>query len=279
MQREAREQAADLIDILRASCLKNVSISVLADGSFGFDSNFLLGEIRRLAAGGRRPFVHIYLSNGPSQRRWRSTPLKGFGTQIPPEEFRRKLIADPAFEAEVIDYVERIRPLAREIRKIGGVVTLAPALEDNLTNKAFNRFVEIIGNAIPGDLPIQLVRNACTNCYPGNEGAVPKGVLRESHGLTLSPGLKGGLFSNDGKPDMTDLSAAAPSNSRRSQLASLRNRAAQQNTSFFLWSAKRQGLRARGDNLLGFEVPANKRKYPRPTAAEREELMRFLRGE
>ena len=275
-QPEARVSAQQIRNVLISSCVKNIAINYLVDGTFGFDEVFLTDEITELTRGGRRLFVSFYLSNGPAQRRYRSTRIDGFGTKIAPWEFRQRIQYDPVFIGQYQQIVDRLVPVLRYAQQRGAVISLVPALEDNLTNSAFKSMYDATLDVLPASLLVSVGRNACGyTCYDGNEVGVPDGVFKEVHTASPYNVAGGGISTNDGV-DYT--SAASPSTGAETTLdalRSLRNAAGDNNSIFILWSAKRQGLSS-NFRQSGYPIP-RERSYANISLRERSELIAFLR--
>jgi hypothetical protein len=258
-QPEAEEQSHLMIDILERSCLKNIALNYLVDGTFGNDLAPIYDHLDRLTRTGHRVFLELYLLNGPRQRR-------GGTKSVPaPEEFRRRIMSDAELRASYSRRVERLLPLLSYANKKRVVIYLVPMLEDNLTDEAFAELYQLTIDALPAELPVAVGRNSCSSCYPGNESGTPDGVFRESHKLIPSSGLSGGIVTNDGREFESE-----------EQLATLRDWAAAHDNIFILWDAERQGLRL-GEKGNLIRVPVAKRLYARPSKDDQRELARLLR--
>ncbi|MCB0359720.1 MAG: hypothetical protein KDD44_08790, partial [Bdellovibrionales bacterium] len=160
----------ELAAILRESCLQNIAINFLVDGTFSFNNRFLNALLSSLADGGRNLFVTLYLGNGPAQRRFSTTSIPGFASTISPSEFRERILSDIALQAEYQAIARSILPVVEHIISLGGQVTLVPFLEDNLDNRSYETMVDLTLAAIPQGTPVSIGRNPCgRDCFAGNE--------------------------------------------------------------------------------------------------------------
>jgi hypothetical protein len=278
-QPEAQFQAKQIRSVLEASCLRNIAINYLVDGTFSFDHSFLIDEITSLTSGGRQLFISFYLSNGPAQRRYDTTDIHSFGTKISPEEFRRRIQGDVSLQGEYQIIVDRLVPVIRYARQRGASVGLIPMLEDNLNDQAFQSMVELTLAVVPPELTVGIGRNPCPNCYPGNEAGIPGGVFEEFHtdwsGLVSATGrpVSGGIITNDGRDYTSPAQPRPEAETTLNELTTVRDAAGANNNSFILWSAARQGLQHTGGD---FPNPAY-RSYSPITNTEQRELVSFLR--
>src|SRR5690606_12634682 len=74
----AREQALMIAGILADSCRRHVATTLLIDGTFGSDRDFLGEIVRVITDRGATLHLYLYLGNGPWQRRYESLPDRGF---------------------------------------------------------------------------------------------------------------------------------------------------------------------------------------------------------
>ena len=272
MQPEAWDQVRVLTNILYNSCQQNLALNYLTDGTFSFNADLLKSQIDYLSRNGRKLFLHFYLIDGPSQR-WDNTPHRGFAADMEPEEFRELIQYDANFQDSYQGLVQRLLPVLAHAKQKGAVLSIAPVLEDNLTDEAFVAIANLTREALPSDLNVYLSRNPCRNCYEGNEDGVPEGLFLEQH--TASPGAvrSRGLVTNDGiEYGGAEKSGGAMPTTSIENLARVRDAAAAKSSIFILWSAERQG----------YTIPrkaAAQRNYAIPDEAETQLLLRFLRGE
>ncbi len=274
-QPEAQQQAQTIRSVLLESCLRNVAINYLVDGTFSFDHQFLINEITELTSDGRRLFITFYLANGPAQRRYDITQIDSFGTQISPQEFRNRIRHDQALQGEYQRIVDRLVPVLRYANQRGASVSLVPVLDDNLDEGSLQTMLDLTLDVIPPSVFVNIGRNPCPGCFDGNSAGIPSGVFEELHTDWPAIGISGGLVSNDGR----DYSSPASGNesgadTTLAELEAVRDVAGNGNNAFILWSAKRQGL---ASSHSSHPIPAT-RYYAPITPAERQELIDFLRG-
>ncbi|HQH27245.1 MAG TPA: hypothetical protein PLP17_07600, partial [Oligoflexia bacterium] len=197
----ARAQALRIAEIMAQSCRKNIATTMLVDGSFGDDRDFL-GEIVRIATNnGATLHLFLYLSNGPWQREHETAPDGGFGTTMPPEEFRWRIQSDAALQAEYQARVDWAMPLVSYAQTRGAVVYLLPALEDNFDYSTARVMEDLTLAAVPSWLPVALGRNPCPGCYDGNDASMVPGTFLDQHAHSAGQGIIGssGLVTNDGR--------------------------------------------------------------------------------
>lgn len=270
----AEVQREVFLQILLDTCLKNVALSYLVDGSFGSNFAAIEEDVATLVESGRTPFIHIYLLNGPSQRRYRNTPISGLFTRVSPERFRSKLKSDGVTREQIGELVSNLVPTLNNIVARGGIVSLVPMLEDNLDDESFVALTELVLSALPADLNVSLGRNSCKGCYRGNENGLPNGLFEERHSLGSAATLKDGVISNDGK-------SVAFGNTRGITLTSLAKTqasAAANNSMFLFWHAPYQGLQVSNGNVTGHALSPQLRSYAVPTSEESAVLVKFLQG-
>jgi len=273
---KARANAKILQVLMLKSCLQNISTSYLVDGTFSFDYTQLLSDITTLSTGGRKLFVHFYLTNGPAQRRFQTTPLRTLGTKISPILFRQQVLNDFQVQSDYQYLVRRLVPVMRYAASMGSLVTLTPALEDNLSDEAFNKLGDLTVEAIPFDIPFAIGRNPCPGCYSGNGREVPNGYFREVHTVSPFLSVENGIVSNDGTDYAFPSERRSEHQTTLEELATLRDASARKNNIFILWSGKRQGLT---DYQAGSILPdPNGRNYQIPSIAERVAIVDFLKG-
>ena len=281
MEQGAIEQRQVFLDLLRETCLKNIALSVVVDNSFSFDEAFLFQAVDALTSGGRRLFLHVYLLNGPSQRKYDTTPVLGSFTRVEPKRFRELLFSNARVERIVRKLVDRVTPAMVYALNKGAVVNLVPMLEDNLQRRSFNRLSEIILDELPAGLEVALGRNPCPRCYPGNDDYVPTGFFAEHH--PELPALRfdvvDGVMSNDG----VDVGFTPGEVGGRVQslatIAGLRDTATAQNSLFLFWNAEYQGLQSSRSGISGTAVSPTDRPYAVPTQVEKNAIIQLLRGE
>jgi hypothetical protein len=165
-------------------------------------------------------------------------------------------------------------------RSKGAVVSLIPSLEDNLDDASFNELLKITYDEVPKELGVNFGRNSCPGCYQGNTTWAPSGVFIDQHTKDPNAVISNGLISNDGR----EYTYAAPGSAefqRQSgltlnDLRQVRDASAYLNSTFVLWSGKRQGL---ASYIPGTTVypPASERVYAMPDFDEQRALLYFLR--
>jgi hypothetical protein len=272
---KARRQAKLLATLMFRACVKNVATNFLIDGTFSYDGEFIKDVIELLNSNGRRLFVNFYLSNGATQRHWRSTGIRSFATQISPSEFRERIFYDASLRGQFKAIAVRAGKLVSHANSLGSVVFVTPALEDNLDKESFGEISALTLEALPAKAYFSLVRNPCPRCYPGNTVDVPEGFVGELHTAGSQFNLRDGIVSNDGD-DYEFSPAEVLSGVTLDSLRETRDRAARQNNIFILWDAERQGIETQnGYNV--FPHP-NDRNYAIPSITERADIVSFLRG-
>lgn len=276
---KAKAQAEKLSDILIQSCLKNIAINYLVDGSFGNyaeSEEFLFSQVKKLTQGGRHLFLYFYLANGPWQRSPSKAIYSALGplARISPGDLRERILSDYATQARYQLEVRKLFPLIRYARSKGSTVSLIPFLEDNLDRPSYEKLYDLTLDAIPPGLVLSIGRNACRGCFSGNDHYLPAGLFREIHTSTASQIIvRSGVVSNDGKPYRF---ANEPGNglSPLSNLRKVRDKALQLDNSFILWSGKFQG---RGTSKHYRVQHPDDRRYPSPTETEGQEIIDFFR--
>ncbi|MBP9837915.1 MAG: hypothetical protein KBC84_04305 [Proteobacteria bacterium] len=277
MQSEAASQADALIKILVDTCLKNVAVSYLLDGTFSYDENLLKKHIDILTSDNRRLFLHLYFINGPSQRRYKNTVSDGFAATSSPEEFRKKISHDVTFQNKYKNYLQGFNSLIAYANSKNVALSIVPVLEDNLEVESFEKIASLTTEAFQN--PVMIGRNPCPGCYDGNDHRVPNGYFQESHSVNNCNKIRNGIITNDG--DVTELDIRNKNISGQISLKELRiarDHCSINNNIFILWNASYQGLIAKGSGSFG-RKDYSKRDYPLPNESERANLIKFLRGE
>ena len=275
MQDGARAQAQAIATVLHRSCLKNIAINYLTDGTFSFDAELLYNHITKLTEDGRRLFVYFYLTNGATQRLWANTPINAFGTRIKPSEFRERILYDTTLQNKYRKLVRRLIPFIRYANVRGAVVSLIAGLEDNLDDEAFEKLYELAMDELPYDVYVSFGRNACAGCTSGSEDGVPDGVFSEIHTASQYFSTKDGVVTNDGREYTSAVAEVEGATVTLSALKAVRDAATTKNDTFILWSGRRQGITTESKSML---IHPDDREYDIPTLAERRELIKFLRG-
>jgi hypothetical protein len=272
-QPEAEAQAQTIVDLLAQSCLKNLAVNYLVDGTFSFNDNLMASHIDQLTANGRNLSLLLYLTNGATQRQYQSTLVNAFGTQLSPENFRKKILTDTTLQAQYRAIVERLVPLLSFAQQRNVNVYLALGLEDNLDRAAIAKLYELTLDSLPANLLASFVRNPCPGCYSGNNSDIPVGFVEEIHTANSIYVKPDSIISNDGRDYY--YSELDEGKVPLSTLVSVRDQAASQNSIFILWSAERQGL---DPQLNGTYPVPSERDYQSPSFSEQQAIISFLRG-
>jgi hypothetical protein len=194
MQPEARQVVEANVQALLGSRVRQPHIGVLIDGTFGRDFGYLKDIITRLSADGRALTLVLYLSNGPTMRKWNETPMdQHIFARISPEEFRLQIRRNVMLRAEFLAVVLQAKDVFSHSVGLGaGNTNLAVVmLEDNLDVLSYRALREIATEQL-GSIA-GFVRNPCVKCRPGNDDNT-LGDPREEHEL----GRFGILKSGDG---------------------------------------------------------------------------------
>ncbi len=276
-QPEAKEQSRIIASLLFYSCLKNPAINYLVDGTFSYDPYLIKEHIDLLSSNQRTPFMFFYLSNGATQRQWDRATVSSFGVRIKPEDFRRRILTDHTLQDEYRSIVQRLVPLLQYAIQKGAIVSLIPALEDNLDDTSFQKLLNIILETLPPGLMVAIGRNPCPNCYSGNTIGVPPGLFIEEHTINPFPQIRDGVISNDGREYHFDETFSSTERKLRLEdLKELRNNSTYLNNAFILWSGKRQGLHDYIPGTTTYPKPSE-RTYSKPSLGEQGAILRFLR--
>ena len=250
------------------SCRRNLATTMLVDGTFSDDRDFLGEIVRTVVSRGSRLHLFLYLSNGPSQR----NPInrnRGIGPSMPPEEFRRRIISDPALQSQYQNRVQWALPLVSYALSLGAQVSLIPMLEDNLDAAAARQMEQLTLAVIPSSMPVSLGRNPCPGCYPGNDKSVPAGIFLDQHIRSLAEGVQvsNGLVTNDGT------TLAFPGENKGipfQDLAGIIKQAGSRNNSYVIWHDSYQGL------IDGSRLDQDLRTYAVPSESEAIMLAQLL---
>lgn len=198
MQPEARSVVEAELEILLASAIRKVHIGILADGTFGWDPQYVKSLVSRIAESGRDLSLTLYVSNGSTQRVLEGSAITESFPQLSPEEFREAIRFDPVVRSQFSTLVRRVIPIFIFNRSMNSSAQnyIVPMLEDNLDTAAFQSMKEITEQEI-GDLAV-IVRNPCIGCYSGND-FTRFGLPLELHGMENINLLRpGDTFSLDG---------------------------------------------------------------------------------
>lgn len=264
--------AAPIVEILKVTCLKRVAIAFVVDGSFGWDPSQIEDAINKLTSDGRSLWLHLYVYNGPAQRRWRSGVFHSFAV-MDPDIFQYKLLKDQTLRGEFAQVVsQRIAPLVQFAKNRGAMVSIAPALEDNLNQVSFKQALALIKANLSTDAAPRFIRSPCYRCAGSSDSIIPKGVAMEQH--TLSPRFiaRNGIVHTDGEYfHFASDPAWSNKDPELSGLKTLMVDSGKRGNIFLLWMPKYQdappGYAPRSPDL---------REYQSPTPQERSEIINFL---
>lgn len=270
---KAQVQAIQIAEILRDSCRENIAMTMLVDGTFGTNRDFM-GELVRIASEyGARLHLYLYLANGPWQRRTSGLPQRGFGTGIKPENFRKRIVTDEALRNTYRNIIKFNEPLVSYATSIGNVAYILPMLEDNLDFQAARAMENLVTTTLLPSLSYAVGRNPCPGCYTGNDASIPPGIFIDQHtGSSINPIFKDGLITNDG----VDMNFNEVTNSETEiSLSQIKNLIAQSkatNNTFVIWNREYQGV----SPDLGLNDP-DLRDYHEVSLDERGKLLEILK--
>lgn len=282
MHPKAKKFTPLLTKAILNSCRKQVAVAYILDSSFGFDPEVIRAQVSKLLNNQREVYLHLYVINGPAQRRWTLKTFSGFANQIPPDIFRAQIIFDKKLRFNYSKLVSRIAPLVSEMIALGVHVSVCPMLEDNLSNQAFDSILTLTRDTLLQN--VTYFRSVCGDCYAGNETGVPPGVKMEIHRISKGFSLKDGIISNDGwgyvyfsNADKVILQNPVIHSDRKESVVSLNDlrpilkRSRQLNNIFLLWISKYQQTYPGSRSL-----PPSKRNFPRPKDSELNSISSFL---
>lgn len=237
----ARSAMERQISILLASEVQDVYLSVLIDGTFSQDFDYLNNVIQRLNADGRHLTLALYLASGPTMRRWDTTLIRTAFSQIHPLGFRYQIEYDDQIRDEVRQLSERARAaflLNRSIHPANRNIII-PMLEDNLDRQSYSVMRSLVRSVV-GD-SAELFRNPCPGCFEGND-ADPQGDGLEIHDPAAFSVLNSrGGFTLDGSAVVYP-GESAPNAVSVENIKQLLDQSLSQNVGYFgLWRAPRQG--------------------------------------
>ena len=188
MQPTAREAVEAQLETLMDSEVETVYLGVLTDGTFGKNFVYLEEVLRRFHDAGRSIVLGIFLTNGPTMRRYSGTPITAGFNRIEPERFRDLIQFDPDVRARFVSMAEEVAPLVRRVQEWSEDhrVLISVMLEDNLRVDSYTAMRQL-AHSVFGDT-VSYVRNPCPNCYRGNDVAT-NGDAIEHHRPEQIPGL------------------------------------------------------------------------------------------
>lgn len=192
MQPEARAVVEANVEALLNARVREPYIGVLIDGTFGRNFGYLKEIIQRLSSEGRALTLVLYLSNGPTMRKWEVTPIdQHIFARISPEDFRLQIRRNARLRAEFLAVVLQAKDVFQYSASVApGNTNLAIVmLEDNLDVLAYRSMREIAAEQL-GTIA-GFVRNPCVKCWPGNDDDT-LGDAREEHELARFNVLRSG---------------------------------------------------------------------------------------
>lgn len=198
MQPEARQVVEVNVQTLLAARIREPYIGVLIDGTFGRDFTYLKNIITRLSSEGRALTLVLYLSNGPTMRQWRTTPIDALFSRIDPEELRQRIRRDQLLRNQFSAVAVQARDIFSYNLSQGpdNSNVAIVMLEDNLDVAAYRAMRDLAKEQLEGIAGF--ARNPCMGCYDGNDDAT-LGNPREEHGMERFSILqRGDGFSLDG---------------------------------------------------------------------------------
>jgi hypothetical protein len=285
MQPAARRVVERNVQALLTSHVKDVYIGVLIDGTFGQDFEYLRTLVTRLSSNGRRLTLALYLSNGPTMRKWDETPIDALFSRINPREFRNRIIREQALQSQYVEVARKAKRVFAFNTSLSPFNTnvAIPMLEDNLDRNSYRVMRDLARNEIRENCVF--MRNPCVGCFLGNDGDT-LGDPREEHTMQLFSSLKpGDSFSLDGigfvYPGMgrtIELSA--------DELLNVMSSSYEKGLRYVgLWRHDWQGVKhgvpndhpesraylASGDDELGFEIDALRHRLSPVTPEEEDE--------
>jgi hypothetical protein len=180
MQPEARPVVEAQIQNLLSSRIRQLYVSVLIDGTFGRDFTYLKEIVARLTSADHSLTLVLYLSNGPTMRKWRETPIDELFSRLDPLDFRQRIRRDQQLRVQFLavtlqakEIFEFSHSLNDQNRNVAIVM-----LEDNLDILAYRSMREIAAEQL-GTIA-SFTRNPCLGCLPGNDDDT-MGDAREEH--------------------------------------------------------------------------------------------------
>lgn len=194
---QARPNCEMIDESLLRSCIKNISINYLVNGTFSFNPSHMNHDLKLLSSNGRHLEVTFYLLNGPGQRRYNSTQDSSFEVRISPESFRQRIKnQDPNIKAAYEHNVDRLIQTIDSLLLSNHKVRIVPMLEDNLDVGSFNQLLSWTKQRLPGR-NVMYGRNPCS-CYSGADSSIPPNTYIELHASNGYVSSVNGLVTNDG---------------------------------------------------------------------------------
>ena len=173
-------------------------ISVLIDGTFGRDFDYLETVIERLSADGRRLTLALYISNGPTMRIWDKTPIRTDFSTTDPLDFRYLIQYDETTRNKYAELVDKAREMFEFnlLTNRSNKNIAVPMLEDNLDRDSYRAARAIAAPQL--DTLVKFVRNPCEGCFKGNNGEALGDALEDHRTSYLNILSAGDGFTLDG---------------------------------------------------------------------------------
>lgn len=272
MQPDARSSVNAMVEVMVKSNVRDLYLGVLVDGTFHWDPQFLRSVIRKLNIGERRLFLVLYLSSGPTMRRYATTPITAAFSQIEPEHFRRLIRWDQEIRQKFAGIASRVRPIAslnNTLNPDNRTVAIV-MLEDNLERESYWA-ARALAKSVLG-ATVEFYRNPCLGCYSGNDGDSQGDPIEVHTPLQMPPSSNTFGISLDGTGFYHSFESPDGSLSFGETKKAIQ-RSLELGAEFFgLWRADRQGLQH------GADTHPSEREYAIPTVQQKNaeaELLRY----
>lgn len=273
MHPKARETVERQLIGLEVANLEDNYLSVLVDGTFGKDFNYLENVIRRINEHADSLTLVLYLSNGSTMRRFNTTKIDASFNKIDPEQFRNLIRFDNATREKFKNMTREAKPafdLNRSLNSKNQNIAIV-MLEDNLQYESYiamrDLAKEVLGNTV------EYLRNPCFHCYDGNDTATD-GDSIEYHSPGFINFLKpGDAFSNDGTSYRYSWESPEHSKIFIDDLENLAEGLTDTARYFGIWRRERQGLY----EAIPSQHP-DERTYEVPTEDQLVEDLELLRA-
>ena len=270
----ARAVVEKQVETLLKARIREPYISVLIDGTFGQDFDYVENVIKKLSTDGRRLTLALYISNGPTMRIWDETPIRTDFSTTSPADFRNKIQSDETTRNKYAKLVNKARRLFEFnlLANRSNINIAVPMLEDNLDRDSYLAIRSLAAAQL--DSLVKFARNPCEGCYSGNNGEALGDLLEEHRTSYLDQLSKGDGFTLDGLgftyPNTTGQTGLSPQ-----KLNELIDATQQRSLAFFgLWRHGWQGVIPGTTNLH-----PDQRNYVPSTEAEAEfEITTLRRG-
>ena len=191
MHPRARQTVEREVQTMLRSEVGDLYLSALVDGTFGVDWDYLEQVIRRLVVEGRTLTLALYLSNGPTMRKFNKTPIVTPFSRIDPTEFRYLIQVDSEMQGVFKDTTisaNRIFGLNKQLNVLNQNIAIV-MLEDNLDQQSYRWMRKLAREVLAEDT--LLIRNPCPGCWKGNDTS-GVGDPIEMHDPADLPGLVSG---------------------------------------------------------------------------------------